>query len=392
MKILISIPSGFHSRELLMPLKELLSRDSEINRVYCLSPGSSHHTQLFPDYDNKFTFLKNPTNQSEHADLLTQHEPDLVITNTSGLDPKDLPLLQAAKKLNKKTLTFIASWDNIWKMERLKKSRGNQVLADHFIVWNQMMRDHLLRTFPDLTKDQIFIIGAPRLDFFFHDNKIPSRQELLDYLNIPDDGGKLIHFATTELYPMEYTVQAVKEAEQKNIIKHKLHLYISVHPGGNIALHQKYAKKYNATIRYSFGRQPNSPDRSFKYNPSFKNIYMLVALFKHADLLINHSSTVAIESFLGNTPVINIKYGQPFDWWRWYRSMVFRDFNQHYRDIISMNGTSVVHNKSQLIKAVTNYLNYPQQQSEERQQTLRKMITTTDGTASQKVLNIIKRL
>lgn len=392
MKILLSIPSGFHSRELLMPLKELLSQDPEINRVYCLSPGASHHTQLFPDYSDKFTFLKNPTSQSEHADLLTRYDPDLVITNTSGLDYHDLPLLQAAKKLNKKTLTFIASWDNIWKMERLKNKQGTQVPADNFIVWNQMMHDHLLKIFPDLTTGQISIIGAPRLDFFWHASNIPSRQKLLDYLNIPNDGGKLIHFATTELYPLEYIIRAVKNAEQKNIIKHKLHFYISVHPGGNITPRQKYAKKYNAAVRYSFGQQQSAPDPNFKYNPSFNDIYMLIALFKHSDLLINHSSTVTIESFLGNTPVINIKYGRPFDWWRWYRSMVYRDFNQHYRDITSINSASVVHNKSQLIKAVTNYLNNPQQHCEERQRTLRKIITTTDGTASQKVLNTIKRL
>ena len=392
MKILLSIPSGFHSRELLMPLKKILSQDPKITRIYCLSPGASHHTQIFPGYSDKFTFLKNPTSQSKHTDLLIQHEPNLVITNTSGLDPRDTPLLQAAKKLNIKTLTFIASWDNVWKMERLKKKGGTQVLADRFIVWNQMMHDHLLRTFSKLTTNQISIVGAPRLDFFFHENNIPSRQELLNYLNIPDDNGKLVHFATTELYPLEYIVRAVKNAKQKNIIKHKLHLYVSVHPGGNITPRLKYAEKHNATVRYSFGRQETSPDHNFKYNPSFKDIYMLIALFKHSDLLINHSSTVAIESFLGNTPVINVKYGMPLDWWRWYRSMVYRDFNQHYRDITAGNGTTLVHNKKQLIRAAADYLNHPELQTEERRKTVRKIITTTDGTASQKTLNIIKSL
>ncbi len=392
MKILISIPSGFHSRELLMPLKELLSQDSDITQIYCVSPGAPHHSQLFPDYSNKFKFIKNPANKSAYEKLLNQYKPNIVITNTSGLDPRDIPLLQAAKKLNIKTLTFIASWDNIWKMERLKKKGGTQVLANHFIVWNQMMHDHLLKVFPDLNTDQISIIGAPRLDFFFHENKIPSRQELLKYLNIPDDGSKLIHFATTELYPMEYIIRAIKKAEDKKLIKHKLRFYISVHPGGNIEPHQKYAKKYNATVRYSFGRQSTFPDPNFKYNPTLKDIYMLVALFKYSDLLINHSSTVAIESFLGGTPVINVKYGITLDWWNWYRSMVYRDFSQHYQDITANNATALVHNKKELIKAITNYLNSPQLQAAERKQTLQKMITTTDGTASQKFLYTIKHL
>lgn len=391
MIILLSVPSGFHARELLLPLKSLLENDSEISKVICLTPAASYRTEIFSTYGPKFEFILNPEGQKAHDELLTRLRPDIIITTTSGLDALDVPILQAAKNNDIPTLTFIASWDNVWKMERLHHQKRPQVLADQLIVWNTMMRDHLLRVFPHLKDEQIAVIGAPRFDFFYHQDKIPSEEALRRYLSMPA-GGKLIHFATTELYAMGYIIGTISEAARNKSLPAPLHLYASVHPGGNMARHQQDAKGYDLTIRYSFGRHDTAPHPLFRYHPALEDVYMLVALFKYSHLLINHSSTVAIESFLADVPVINVKYGQPLDWWRWYRSMVYRDFQQHYRDITAHHGTTVVYNRRQLIAATKRYLEQPETDRPARQLTLKKMITTTDGTASQQVLAAIKRL
>ncbi len=392
MKIVFSVPSGYHLRELLLPLKALLERDTEIEKGICITPGAPWRSEIFSDYSEKFDFIANPKTPKEHVKLFASIRPNIVVTNTSGLDLNDVPILQAAKAVGISALTFVASWDNVWKMERLHRQRKPQVLADNLIVWNQMMADHIRRIFPDYPKEQIHIIGAPRLDFFFHQNKIPSRRELLSYLGFPDDGSKIIHFATTELYPMDYIVKAVYEAARAGAIKHKLHLYASVHPGGNMETHKQYAEKHGVIVRYSFGRRERAPHPDFLYNPTVEEIYLLVALFKYTDVLINHSSTVAIESLLADKPVINIKYGSPFDWWRWYRSMVYRDFQQHYQDLVAEGATCTVVNKQQLTAAVSHYLDHPEHDHAARQATLKKMITTIDGTASEKVLALFKQV
>jgi hypothetical protein len=391
MKIAFSVPSGYHLRELLLPLKSLLEQDEEIEKIICITPGALWRKEIFPTYGEKFEFVANPKEDKGHNNLLTKIAPDIVVTNTSGLDAKDTPILSAAKKQGFRTLTFIASWDNVWKMERLANQQAPQVIADHLIVWNAMMQDHLLRVFPAISPEQISIIGAPRLDFFSHRNKIPSREQLLSYLDLPHDDSKLIHVATTELYPLDYVIKTLHTAEQAHSLPHKLHFYASVHPGGNMERHKPYAEKYQVAVRYSFGRRVSSPHPDFLYNPTLDEIYMLVALFKHTDVLVNHSSTVALESFLADRPVINVKYGKPLDWWRWYRSMVYRDFQQHYRDITADGATTIVTNPRQLIAAVSNYLEHPELHREARQKTLKKLITNTDGTASEQALNLIKK-
>jgi len=95
---------------------------------------------------------------------------------------------------------------------------------------------------------------------------------------------------------------------------------------------------------------------------------------------------------LADVPVINVKYGMRLDWWRWYRSMVYRDFNEHYSQITSEGGTSVVKNEKEMLNEINKYESDGDYKSKERAQTIKKMITYTDGSASKRVLDMIKRI
>lgn len=384
MIIALSVPTGYHMRELLVPLQDLLTNDEDIDKVLVLTPAADFRKLIFPEYSDKFIFHHTPDIDTA-TEIFTKYQPDLVVTDTTGLDDYDVPILRAATSLNITTATFIASWDNIWKINRHKEE---QAFADHFIVWNQMMKDHLPKVIPDPDSKDITVIGAPRFDFFTHSDRIPSREELFRHLGLTDFARPLIHFATTELYPLDYIVKSIFQSK----LKQQPHLFASVHPGGNMTHHKTELQAYDVTIRYSFGRHESSPHKSFMYRPSKKDVYMHMALFKHADLLINHSSTVALESFAADTPVINVKYAKPWHWLSWYRSIPRRDFDEHYADLLSDNPSKVVTNEPELIQATNDYLSDPTIDQAARKSTLSKMNTITDGTASRKMLDHLKQL
>lgn len=390
MKIALSVPTGYNARELLVPLKEHLENDQAITEVVCISPAAPYATEVFSMYGPKFRFMANASDEASQRQQLETERPAIVVTPTSGLDTNDVPILAAAQSLRIPTFTFVSSWDNVYKMERLKNYGKPYVLADHIAVWNQMMHDHLYRIFPELKPDQVSIIGAPRFDFFTHTDRIPTKADLLNYLDLPNDGKPLMHIATTELYPMEYIVETIDTAVKAGQLP-AMHLYASVHPGGDMQKHKQYAEKYNVRVRYSFGRRDNAPLKEFLYNPTMKEVYMLIALFKHTDVLVNHSSTVAIESFFCDVPVVNVKYGIAWDWWRWYRSMVYRDFKQHYLDITREGATDIVKSPQQLVQAIKEALDQPAAKRAQRAKTLQKMITYTDGSSSQRLLDLIKQ-
>lgn len=390
MKILISAPSGFNSREILHPLAPLLTLDPDVETIFVISPASPHHEILFKEFGMKFEFYENPSDTASHLALLKKLQPDIVLTPTFGLDDKDTPILEAAKTAGIKTCVFVSSWDNVYKMERFKNQNKQYILPDCFAVWNKMMKSHIQALWPEF-KGEINITGAPRFDFFFQQDRIPDRQSLLKRLELPTTQAKLVHLATTELYPFDYIVKAIASGQSKALIKYELQLFASVHPGGDLNKHKQY-KQYGVRTQFALGRRGNSPLDDFRYMPLYDEIFYHVSLFKNADLLINQSSTVAIESMLTDTPVINVKYGRKWDWWNWHRSMVYRDFQQHYKDIIEGGGTTIVNSDKELISAINAYLEDPSIKRTEREQTVKKLLTYTDGKSALRLKDYLKQI
>ena len=70
--------------------------------------------------------------------------------------------------------------------------------------------------------------------------------------------------------------------------------------------------------------------------------------------------------------------------------MVYRDFQQHYRNIIDEGGTTIVHGERELIAAVLQYLKQPELKRAERAATTRKMLTYTDGGSAARLLDVLK--
>ena len=378
--ILLSVPSGSHSRALLKPLRSFFGRaiaDQKIKLV--IASPMNKYPELTGEFDGSgFVFAPGQEN------IFAEYKPDLLITTTTGLDDFDLAILQEAKKQKTPILTYVESWDNIWKMEKKKEK---MIKVDTLLVWNKMMREHAIKAL-DYTKDQVHIVGSPRLDYFYREDKIPSREKLFQYLGL-DSAKKLAHIATVELYDISYVVKILASARDSGKIKTPLEIYCSVHPGGDIAKHEWYAKKYNVKLRYSFGRSDRSPNPLFRYNPTEEEMYMLTSLWMHSDLMINFSSTAAIESMLGDTPTINVMFGKPFDFLAWRKSAVYRDFQEHYKDIIEEQGTRVVKNKKQLLETVNRYLAHPEIDRKARRETCQKMITFLDGKCSERVFRHI---
>lgn len=391
MKLLFSVPSGYHLRELVLPLNRHLETHPEVQEVHILTPATPLAKDIFQEFGAKFLYHENPKDDIGHRELFSKIQPDRVITNTVGHDALDEPILRIAKEMGIPTVTFIASWDNVWKIGRLIESKIPICIADRFIVWNTMMKEHLMRIFPDIAQERIAIIGAPRLDYFSQKDKIASKEEVYKQLGFTDTNRPFIHIATTELYPMEYIVKTIKEGIDSGVIANNPYLYASVHPGGSLEKYKPF-ENYGVTVRFSSGRRENITLPSFRYAPREADIYFLAGVFSHASVLINHSSTVALESLITSVPVVNVKYGKTFDWWNWYRSMVYRDFQQHYDDLVSDGATYIATSKKELVDSIIDASNNPHAKDAARAITVKKMITTTDGTASKQVLDFILAL
>lgn len=391
--IVISVPSGAHHRSFLLPMRDLLRQHTDW-RFLIITPGAPWSDTLFPagDYPrDRFAFADNRAAEP----LIRETRPNLLITTTAGLDPLDAPLLESAKATGTRTVTFVESWDNIWKMDRVAHGLGKPgqrvVLAEYFLVWNDVMKTHLHRAFPTISLDQIAVTGAPRLDFFgprFASQR-PRPEQTLSAFGL-NPSGRVLHLATTELYDHGHVAKAIAEGKRRGDLPADLQLYASAHPGGKLERHKPWADEHGFTLRFSPGRQENAPHPDFRYNPSLHDMLLLASLFKETDVMVNLSSTVALESCLADRPTICAFFGKPWDWFTWYRSMVVRDFKEHYAAMLRGGGIAVARNPRQLVQTIREYLSNPAKDHEGRRRSAEIIATTVAGDASERVLKALK--
>lgn len=391
--IAVSVPSGAHHRSFLQPMRDLFLEQTDWTFLV-ITPGAPWAGRLFPATEyprNRFAFVEN----AEAESLLARNRPALVVTTTAGLDPTDPPILDAAKKRGVRTVTVMEGWDNARKMDRVNRGlgKGGQriVIPDHLIAWNTIMAADLLRFLPGLRPDQISAIGAPRLDYFGprYAETLPSPEDTLRFFGLRP-GAPVLHLATTELYDHGHVARAIGEAKQRGDLPADLQLYASVHPGGKMERHRSWAERYGFVLRYSPGRREDAPHPDFRYHPTREDMLHLVAFFTCTDVLVNLSSTVALESCLADRPTICAFFGKPFDWWGWNRSMVVRDFHQHYADLLRGGGIAVARNPRELVRTITTYLRDPARDRDGRRRSAETIATTLAGDASDRVLRVLR--
>lgn len=105
---------------------------------------------------------------------LIEHQPSLVLCTNQRTSLSIAPI-EAAKSLGIKTACFIFSWDNLPKSMLV-------IDTDYYLVWSDFMKNELLKYYPHIKENQIFITGTPQFENHFQKELIVTYEEFcLDY-------------------------------------------------------------------------------------------------------------------------------------------------------------------------------------------------------------------
>jgi CDP-glycerol glycerophosphotransferase (TagB/SpsB family) len=114
-----------------------------------------------------------------------------------------------------------------------------------------------------------------------------------------------------------------------------------------------------------------------------------VNTFRHGDVVVHLSSTVAIDAALFDRPSVCMDYdpapGQP-------HQAIVRDVNHrwtHYKPVAESGGTRLVNNPDELVSAVRAYLADPSLDRAERRQMAGYVCGYLDGQCGQRMVNAV---
>ena len=120
-----------------------------------------------------------------------------------------------------------------------------------------------------------------------------------------------------------------------------------------------------------------------------------ISTFRHADVVVNLSSTVTVDAALFDKPVVNVNYDpSPAK----TQESLIKDVNSvwsHFRPIAESGGVALVCDPEELVEAVKAYLKHPDLHREKRRWMAEYVCGYTDGKCGERlagaILDFVKR-
>ncbi|HQK41036.1 MAG TPA: hypothetical protein PLO52_13090 [Flavobacterium alvei] len=294
--------------------------------------------------------FKNDIITKKYEDLLKQNK----ITSlffTHQRPPFIAPLIYVAEKLSLKTAAFIFSWDNLASKGRMA---GN---FDHYLVWSDLMKSELLFFYKSVKENQIDVVGTPQFEPFTYPNVGYNKDSLIAKFNL-DSQKPIVFFTCNDSSSKNdpiYLELLASFIENNRLIK-GVNLIVRTSPAEDPDRFKQIAEKYKF-IKWNF------PDWTIKREghqeawsqrvPSVQDLDDLKSLLNHCDVNINVLSTITLDAFIFDKPVINPVFGNDTN--GLFDDQKFLKY-KHLSVLVDSNSSDVVKNEEEYLSAINKIL------------------------------------
>jgi hypothetical protein len=291
-------------------------------------------------------------NRSQEVRSRLSRTPPQVLVTTGPHRFEEPAVVAEARKLGIPILAFITSWDNI-------STKNRMVFRyDGFLVWSEMMRKQLYHFYPYSQDVPVYVTGAPQFDAFFQEQFHQSRERFCAEQGLcPRSPIILYALGSPNLFEGEWHAAYRLAQEVVSGTFGSAQLLIRPHPlfdnGGLVKPFSEFGAR---VVLQSTGQEDL---KLVERSQNEREVCAWVNSFRHADVVVNLSSTAAIDGALFDHPIVNLDYdptpGQP-------NQTLVKEINhvwEHFQPIAESGGVWLVHNDREMIEAVRSYLNNP---------------------------------
>lgn len=330
--------------------------------------------------DNLEKALLNYPRSDEAERRLRELQPSVIIV-TGAFQFEQPAIFAAAKKLGIPTLAYIPSWDNITTKNRMVFK------YDGYLVWSEQIKKELHEFYPASRNLQVYVVGAPQFDIFFQKRFHQTRAEFCREQNLDPELPLIVYAIGSPNFLQEHygAIELAKKIARNEF--GDIQMLVRPHP-----IHD------NAELRHAFDKfaprvqvqqTHNAGKQVAERSQDERQIREWINTFRHADVVINLSSTVTIDAAIFDKPVINLDFdpqpGQPD------QALIY-DINHrwnHFKPVAESGGVWLVKNFDELSAAVKGYLENPALHRAERKSIVRYVCEHIDGECGERMARAI---
>lgn len=344
--------------------------------VECLARVGRHDPFYYWQINNLERFIRRTRNYSPVLQQLRSIGPALVIA-TNSVNSTENHYVRAAQDLGIVTLNWVLSFDNL-------TSRGRLPLFDLYAVWNQRMRDQVLKLYPERKQSDIYVTGTPQFDFHINSELRWSRELTLRKLGLRGGDRYLLYAANcVQFTPSE--PKLVEEFAQRlvadqNLRNHKI--VVRLHP-----LDDFDRWRFTTTLSNVVISKPCDPEKGL----ALSDQALLANSLVYADVCVNMASTMSLDAAVVDTPIVCVGFAIPFGTSedRFCRAVYG---TEHYRPVVESRGVRLAESMEQLVAEVATYVSQPHRDSAQRQELVRQEVGAVDSRAGERLAALAARI
>lgn len=319
--------------------------------------------------------------RSAEAELRLKSDRPDVIVSTGPFQFDQPAIFSTAKKLGIPTLAYIPSWDNV-------STKNRMVFKyDGYVVWNEQTKRELNDFYPDTRKKPVYVVGASQFDVFFQERYHLSREEFCAQQRLNPVLPIIVYAIGSPNFLQEHhgAVHLAKRVAEGHL--GKVQLLVRPHPIHDNAEMKELFDRYRPHVRLQ--QTPNAGKLLTKRTQDEIQIIEWVNTFRHADVVVNLSSTVTIDAALFDKPVVNLDFDpQPGQ----KDQQLIKDVNHkwtHFKPIAESGGVWLVNDLEELETAVKTYLRKPELHRTERKWIAEYVCQYMDGKCGERMADAI---
>ncbi len=297
-----------------------------------------------------------------------------------------LPPVLAARSLGIPTVTFIFSWDNLTSKGRIAAP------FDHYLVWSEQMRWELLHYYPDVSPEQIHIVGTPQFDPYANEKILWPRDEFFSRIGA-DPSRPLICYSGGDAGTCPEDPEHVRillELIRAGRIEGNPQVLLRPMPVDDGSRYDNVRREYPELIYLQPTWLHTKPGDWSRVMPLSEDVRFLANLTHYADLNVNLASTMTLDFAIHNRPIVNIAFdvaspppfGKPL-WDYYYRF-------EHYRPVVELGAARFARSPEELAEHVNDYLTDPSLDSDNRRRLVEFEVSLPLGRSSQRIVEVLE--
>lgn len=316
----------------------------------------------------------------EGAKRLEQLKPDLMVMLNPYLFHEPA-LVREARRLKIPILALIPSWDNI-------STKGRLVFNfDGYMVWSQVQKAQLDQFYPTSRKGPVYVIGAPQFDVFKSEEFFLDRETYCQSQGLDPHRPIILHaIGSPNFFREEHgALELAKRVSAGHF--GNAQLLVRPHPIHDKAELTDLFKPFAPHVVLQRTARVDVP--LYKRLQTDEDVVSWINTFRHADVLVNTASTVAIDAALFGKPIVNLNFdpepGQP-------NHQLLKDICEkwtHFSPLMSLGGLWQGNNYEEVSEGIQTYLRTPEVHQEGREKMIAFVCEFADGRCGERMANAI---